>query len=60
MDPDGSTEPARAIAFKVSAEAERVTIDRGCAKGLSGVGGDRYLVDDSGSAVASNTCGASS
>jgi len=57
VDPTGSTAPATAVAYKVSAEAVRVTIDRGCATRLSGVGGDWYLVDDSGSAVVSNTCG---
>jgi hypothetical protein len=59
IDPKGTTAPAKAMGFRVSAEAEQVTIDRGCATGLSGAQGDWFLYDDSGSAVASNTCPAS-
>lgn len=60
MGPYGSTESAKAVGFRVSATAGPVTIDRGCATGLSGVGGSWFLYDDSGSVVASKTCEPSS
>jgi len=56
MDPSGSTPPAKAIGFRVSAKAHGVTIDRGCAEGLSGARGAWFLHDESETAVVSNTC----
>lgn len=56
VDPDGPTEPPTAVAFKVSEDAERVTIEGGCATGLSGVAGEWFLLDDRGSSEAASAC----
>jgi hypothetical protein len=56
MDPSGSTPPAKAIGFRVSAKAHGVTIDRGCAEELSGARGAWFLYDESETVVVSNTC----
>lgn len=52
----GSTGPAMAVGFRVSADASRVTIDQGCASDLSGSDGDWFLFDESKAAVATGTC----
>ncbi len=52
----GSTEEPMAIGFRVSEDAQRVVIVRGCATGLDGDGGSWFVYDDGGSPTVVAPC----
>jgi hypothetical protein len=58
--PDGPTEPAMAVGFDVSADASGVSMGRPCARALSGADGEWPVYDESGRAVVSGACPATS
>lgn len=52
----GATQQPMAIGFRVSDEASRVAIIRGCALGLDGDGGEWFVYDDGGNAAVVAAC----